>query len=244
MKNILLVLLFALVLSSCGNDNDTKADLKSEFEYAESTNDKPTKPAKAVEVEEESPYKLGVDYELLKEPYDTGTKSEVVVYEFFGYTCPHCFYFEPFIQKWLSRKSNKIKFVRVPLNFQRGWEVMQKGYLTAKMMGIANQTHSLLFEELHNNHKRFNTIDELAQWYADNTDVTKEAFLSTADSFILDSKQRQADKMGFKMGVTGTPALVINGKYTISKKIRDRDEILRITNYLARQEMKKMGLVD
>lgn len=229
------IIFVSLFLFSCGEKDALQAEvdyLKANTPKKETTAQKPQEPI----------YKLGEHYELLEKPYATDNPNQVVVYEFFGYTCPHCFHFEPYINKWLESTTDKLKFVRVPLNFQPSWEIFQKAYLTAEVMGIAEQTHLKLFKALHEEHKRFHTIDELATWFADETDINKEEFLSTADSFILDSKMTKADSMGFQMQITGTPTLIVNGKYRPSKSIRDHDKVMKILRFLINKEAKEMGL--
>jgi thiol:disulfide interchange protein DsbA len=183
------------------------------------------------------------DYDVFDNPYLTENSEQVVVYEFFGYSCPHCYSFQPYMEKWLENKPDYVKLVRVPLNFQPGWGNLQQAYLTAEIMGIVEQSHKKLFDSIHKDHKRFNSIDDLAQWYADEMDVNKDEFLSTADSFILDSKQRKADKMGFKMQVTSTPTVIVNGKLRPSKDVHDREKIMEVLDFLVKKEEKEMGLI-
>jgi len=242
MKSLILAVFLSLFVISCSNQEDGDelqqeyAKINAEKLKNQTQESKPKKPKGPKYVE-------GTDYTLLEPIYATEVDDKVLVYEFFGYSCPHCFYFEPFLEKWLENKPSYVKFERVPLNFQAGWDVLQQGYLTAQSMGISYYTHKKLFEAIHNDHKRFNSIDELAQWYADVANIDKEAFLSTAESFILDSKQRKADKMGFLMQVKGTPTIVVNGKYRPAKTIRDRDEIMKIVSFLVEKEAKEMGLL-
>ncbi len=227
------------VLFSCGNGEGTSSSKK-----VENTSNKEVTQKQESSATKQSnlTYNLGEDYQLLATPYTTESPKHVIVYEFFGYTCPHCFHFEPFMDKWLSGKKDYAKLQRVPLNFNPSWSIFQQAYLTAEVMGLVDESHIKLFEALHEEHKRFNTIDQLAQWYAENTNVDKEAFLSTAESFILDSKLRQADKMGFQMQVTSTPTVVVNGKYKVSTKIRNRDEVINVIRFLVQKEAKEMGL--
>ncbi len=236
-----LLLVSVLLIVSCGEKEDPAETLRDEYKIL--NEGKPKKPIVEVPEQEYIPYKLGEDYDALDKPYDTGNDKKIVVYEFFSYACPHCFYFEPFINEWLQNKPDYVEFVRVPLNFQPSWEALQKAYLTAQSIGIAEKSHMKLFETIHEDHRKFKSIEELAQWYADEFDVNKNEFLSTADSFIIDSKQRKADKMGFYMQVTGTPALMINGKYRPAKNIRNRDEIINILSYLVELEAKSKGII-
>ncbi|MCF6289221.1 MAG: thiol:disulfide interchange protein DsbA/DsbL [Proteobacteria bacterium] len=238
----LIMFLSLLLLVSC-SDNDEKTELQEEYDIIKQSEPKKEVVKPLTPTVQAPKYKLGVDYELIEPPYATENTEQVVVYEFFGYSCGHCFYFEPFINKWLATKANYIKFERVPLNFQHGWEVLQQAYLTSQMLNITEQSHDKLFDAIHKEHNHFDSIDELAKWYAANFDIEESAFLSTANSFIVDSQQRRADKMGVVMGITGTPALVINGKYKVSKKIRDRDEIIKVMKFLAKKEAQELKLI-
>ena len=232
-KTFILVVFFTLLATACNNQS-SQAD-----------NETTNTPSKVVPTEPNDDGEIfvqGGDYDALPVSYDTENSEQVVVYEFFGYTCPHCFTFEPFINKWLETKPDYVKLVRVPLNFQPNWANFQQAYLTAQVMGIVEETHSQLFEAIHKDHKRINTMDEIASWYAETTGVDKEVFISTSDSFILDSKLRKADSMGFNMQITSTPALVINGKFKAAKG-KTRDEIMQILDYLIEKEAKSMGII-
>ncbi len=234
------ILLF-FFLFSCSDENAEK-ELQSEYDYI-----KENTPKQAAKPEYTGPafdFVPPEDYELFDRPYATETTEQVVVYEFFGYACPHCFHFQPYMEKWLENKPDYVKFIRVPLNFQPNWEVLQKAYLTAELMGVVEQSHIRLFKEIHENHTRFSSIEQLAQWYSDEFEINKQEFLSTAESFILDSKQRKADKMGFEMQVTSTPTVIVNGKLRASKKVRDRDHFMKVINYLIKKEAEEMGLIE
>ena len=183
------------------------------------------------------------DYDVFDKPIATDNSEQVVIYEFFGYTCPHCFTFQPYMEKWLENKPDYVKLVRIPLNFQPNWEVLQKAYFTAEIMGIAEKSHQKLFSAIHNDNKRFHSIEDLAQWYADEININKEEFLSTAESFILDSKQRKADNMGFKMQITSTPTVIVNGKLRASKHVHDREKLMQVLDFLVEKEAKEMGLI-
>lgn len=240
-KTMWFILFITLFLVSC-NDTETKENKAP----TTSTNTVTKNEHEGHGHDESTPVNGAVtsgDYDEFDKPFATQNSDQVVVYEFFGYSCPHCFSFQPYMEKWLENKPDYVKLIRVPLNFQSGWDNLQQAYLTAEIMGISEQSHQKLFSAIHNDHKRFNSIDELAQWYADEMGVDKDEFLSTADSFILDSKQRKADILGFKMQVTSTPTLIINGKLRPSKNIQDRDRIMKVLDFLVKKEAKEMGLI-
>ncbi len=233
-KPFILVVFFTLFVTACNNQS-SQVDNETTKESAQTT-------APIDSLSDGQAFVEGGDYNTLSTPYDTENSEQVVVYEFFGYTCPHCYTFEPYLNKWLENKPDYVEFVRIPMNFQPSWANFQQAYLTAQVMGVAEQAHPLLFKAIHEEHKPLRTLDAIAQWYADTTGVDKDAFLSTSDSFILDSKLRKADGMGFKMQITSTPTLVINGKYKAAKG-KNRDEIMEILDFLIDKEAKSMGLI-
>ena len=67
--------------------------------------------------------------------------------------------------------------------------------------------------------------------------VDEAAFRQAYKSFAVDSKMRQAGGMGAKYGITGTPSIVVNGKYLVSPgKAKSFPRMLEITNALIKQE--------
>jgi thiol:disulfide interchange protein DsbA len=243
-----------MTLSSCGSeDNSPEIQTKGEKIQVQkqsdheghnhSHSDTHSNAPSTTSSNESKNYQLGTDYQQLANLYNTANTEQVVVYEFFSYACRHCYTFEPFINKWLETKPDYVKLVRVPLSFNPSWANFQKAFLTAKSMGLVEKTHSELFDAIHKKNVRFNTINQLANWYANETGVNEQEFLSTANSFILDSNQRQADKMGALMQITSTPTLVINGKYFASKNNHNRDEIMKILDFLIEKEAQSMGLL-
>lgn len=230
-----MVLSLSFLLMSCGNaDNKTEIQSKEVAHQNESPVEPQEEPADA-------PYLVGKDYGVLSKVYDTQSPDKVVVYEFFGYTCPHCFHFEPFIEPWAQSKPDNVEFIKVPLNFHPSWSIYQQAYLTAQTMGVAEKAHKDLFKALHEQNKRFRSIEELAAWYEDETGVEKEKFISTADSFIIDANMRKADGMGAKMQITGTPTVIVDGKYKVLPK-KDRQEEIKVLNFLIEKRTKEKSL--
>jgi len=199
--------------------------------------------AQEANVKPQKTYIQGSHYDLIDPAYETDNKEQVIVYEFFGYKCPHCSSFQPFIKPWHDKLPEHVKLVRIPVVFQAGWEVLAKAYYTAETMGIIEKTHIPMFDALHKQRKRLNTLDDVADWYADNFQIDKQAFLATANSFMIDSKIRQSHNLMRKMRVTSTPTLIINGKYIPNKKaLTNIPDLLDMATYLSNQEAISMGL--
>ncbi len=198
----------------------------------------------AVAAQTDKQYVKGKHFTELSTAYETDSKEQVIVYEFFGYKCPHCSSFQAYMKPWHKKLPKHVKLVRIPVVFQPGWDIFAKAYYTSESMGIAEKTHQAMFDALHKERKQFRSLDSVAEWYADNFNVDKEAFMSTANSFMIDSKVRQSNNLMQKMGITSTPSLVINGKYKPNtKELMNHGAVLELTSYLANQEANSMGLI-
>ena len=188
-------------------------------------------------------YIAGTHYTELASAFETDNKDQVVVYEFFGYKCPHCSNFQTYMKPWHKKLPKNIKLVRVPVVFQPGWDILAKAYYTAETMGIIEKTHQPLFDAIHKQRKNFRSIEDLASWFESEFSVDKAAFLSTANSFMIDSKVRQSNNMMRKMQITSTPALVVNGKYKpIPKALGTIPGMLDLVSHLSKIEAKSMSV--
>ena len=61
--------------------------------------------------------------------------------------------------------------------------------------------------------KKLPSIEDTAKFYQRVTGVKAADFVAASKSFGVDMKIRQADAQIIAMRVTGTPTLVVNGKY-------------------------------
>ncbi|MFK8010684.1 MAG: thiol:disulfide interchange protein DsbA/DsbL [Marinicellaceae bacterium] len=240
-KILIALCLYLLVLTGCNENKESNESKPVKTMASSQGTHHDSDHASDHDVTQEGSVKAS-EYDIFDNPYPTENNEQVVVYEFFGYTCPHCDSFQPYVDKWLENKPDHIKLVRVPLNFQPNWEIMQKAYYTSELMGIIEESHHKLFNAIHRENKRFNSIEQVAQWFADEMNINKDEFLSTAESFIVDSKQRKANKMGMSMQVTSTPTVIVNGKLRPSKHLHDRDRMMQVLDFLVEKEAKEMGL--
>ncbi len=147
------------------------------------------------------------------QPTQTGDKIEIV--EVFWYGCPHCYDFQPYIEEWLETKPDDVEFRRMPGIFRKSWIPHAKAYYTAEKMGVLETTHQPLFDALHKRKKKIYDEDALKDFYKDQG-VNGREFSKIYESEEVDTKVKQAFVMGQRYKVTGTPAVIVNGKYMVS----------------------------
>jgi|TARA_B100000959_G_C14796855_1_gene548046 thiol:disulfide interchange protein DsbA len=147
------------------------------------------------------------------QPTHSGNKIEVL--EVFWYGCPHCYDFEPFINKWLEKKPEDVVFRRMPGIFRKDWIPHAKAYFTAEKLNILNKIHSSLFTAIHKERKQIYDDSSIKKFFLKN-DVDKKEFKKIYESDEVDTKIKQAYVMGQRYKITGVPAIIVNGKYMVS----------------------------
>jgi thiol:disulfide interchange protein DsbA len=186
-------------------------------------------------------YQAGTSYQLIDPPQPTASGSKVEVLEVFSYACPHCAHFQPYAETLKSKLPANAVFDLMPADFQPRWVVFARGFYAAKALGLVAKTHQALFDSLYRDSIAINTIEELADFYAANG-ADRNAFLSTAQSFVIDGNLSHAHEMEQKYGVDSTPTLIINGKYRVVANPDEKigfEQMVDIALYLVAQESKK-----
>ncbi len=162
--------------------------------------------------------------------------DRIEVAEVFMFSCPHCYNFQPHIQQWLKNKASYVEFVRIPANFNPLAREHSRAYYAAVQLGIAEEISTPFFREFHTNRNPLNTPDRLAKFFS-GFGISEEDFLKAFNSFEVDSRVRQADKLTRRYQISGVPAVVINGKYVSgADKAGSYENLIALMDDLAAQE--------
>ncbi len=145
----------------------------------------------------------------------TETPAGVIeVLDVFGYRCPHCFRFLPVMERFKRAVADDVQVRHMPAVFRKDWELPARAYYTAKLLGVAEKVHRPIFEALHVDKRPMTDVDSWRQLFADHG-VSPEDFDKTFRSFAVDSGVRKSVVMQSRYGVSGTPSVIVNGKYRI-----------------------------
>ena len=187
------------------------------------------------------PYQEGLHYAKIdKASAVPGEKVEVV--ELFSYLCTHCATIDPYLNRWAAKAPDHVVFRRIPVVFGRSsWELYARGYVTAEIMGAPETAHTSMMDRLWKEKKILRSLDEIAEFYTA-FGLDKDKFLSTARSFAVDGRIRRDQQLVREYGITGTPSLVVNGKYRVTGNaaIPSFDAMLDVVDYLV--EIEASGL--
>lgn len=173
------------------------------------------------------------------QPTDVGP-NQVEVIEFFAYSCPHCFQFEPMIENWKADKPDNVVFKRIPAVGRDLWRLHGRAFYTAKVLGVVDEIHRDFFREIHVNNNMLDSKDAIRAFFVEHG-VDGEKFDSTFESFSVETRLRRADTLARRYKLRGTPTVIVNGKYYISGTqdlAGSLERIMPVADYLARQELK------
>ena len=156
---------------------------------------------------------LGTDYFMVDPPEHESGKAISVV-EVFGYSCPHCAHFQPYVDAWKKKQRADVKLSYLPAAFGGIWEAFARAYYAADAMGVLQKSHNGIFNAVHVQHRPVTNLEDIAALYAD-YGVDKKVFASTMQSFAISAKVDAARAQALRWGVDGTPTIVVAGKYRV-----------------------------
>jgi thiol:disulfide interchange protein DsbA len=157
-------------------------------------------------------YDEGIEYEVLTKIQPAPTDGKVEVIEFFSYGCPHCYRFEPYVDKWKETKSDNIEFIQVPAVFSKNWEALATLYYASEVLGVQDKMHIAIFEAMHGEGKKVRSFEDLKALFEKNG-VSAEDLEKALNSFTVAAKTRRAKTMTTAYGIKSVPNVVVQGKY-------------------------------
>lgn len=156
----------------------------------------------------------GRDYQLLNPPQPPGT-NKIEVLEFFFYGCSHCYDLHPRLSKWEKTMPKDVELTLVPTIFRDSWEPMAQTYYALESMGLQDKMHDPLYRAWHVDKIDINDAAKVTEFVAKHG-VDRAKFSSAYNSFSMQSRVTRAKQMIRTYGISGTPTLVVDGKYLIS----------------------------
>jgi thiol:disulfide interchange protein DsbA len=103
-------------------------------------------------------------------------------------------------------------------------------------MGELDKVHDALFDALAGERRPLNTPEALADFVA-GYGVNAEKFLENYNSFGVRARVQQAQAKIRGARITGTPTMLVDGKYVVSASMAGSHEnTLKVVEYLAEKE--------
>jgi protein dithiol oxidoreductase (disulfide-forming) len=165
-------------------------------------------------VESAGRFQLGTHYLRLSPTQPTSSPpDQVEVTEVFWYGCPHCFRFDPLLERWRAKAPEYVSFVRVPAVWNSLLRLHARAFYTAETLGKGAEMHAAFFSEIHEGGNPLDSEAKLQEFFG-RFGVDAETFKKTFDSFAVQAKLQHADELNRRYRIGSVPTIVVNGKYT------------------------------
>jgi len=191
----------------------------------------------ALPVWAEGPWEEGTHYTRLDSPVGTDHPEKIVVAEVFWYGCPHCYRFKPLVESWAEKQPEDVKFVHWPAALNPSWAPHARAFIVAKSLGVLDKVHDPLFKALAGERRQdLNSQEGLAAFFAEHG-VDAEKFNRAWNSFGVNAIFDKLQSRIRGARVTGTPALIVDGRYVISaRQAGNFDNMLKVADHLVEKE--------
>ncbi|MGH8186945.1 MAG: thiol:disulfide interchange protein DsbA/DsbL [Steroidobacteraceae bacterium] len=160
----------------------------------------------------------------------TVAPGKIEVAEAFSYGCIACDSFRAFESELKLRAGPDAQLVYVPASFNaaESWPLFQRAYLTAKALGIAERTHTAMYDaiwksgELAVVDKKAGkvkspqpTLEQVAAFYERAAGIPRQKFIDATKSFTTEASIKRAEQWLRACAIDQTPTFVVNGKYRV-----------------------------
>lgn len=174
----------------------------------------------------------GKDYVILKSS-EKGATNKASVIEFFSYGCPWCYKLEPSLNKWVESQGSKIDYKRVPVTFNKDWEIYAKAYYTAQALTLNSQLTPALFKAILKDRKSLNTAQAMIDFFVSHGVDTATAQSAFTHSPSIEIEMENGKRQMAEYQVSAVPALVINNQYkTDLQMAKSEERLFKIAEYL------------
>lgn len=175
---------------------------------------------------------------ILPQPPQGKPGDKIEVTEFFMYSCPHCYNFEPTLDAWLAKKPADIEVVRVPAMFGGPANLHAKVYYALEAIGELDRIHELFFDEIHKKKNRAllacrkdsqtggmdcSAAREAIEAFMQSQGVDLEKFRGAMNSFAVAAKTNRATSLMRRYGIRAVPKLVVDGRYRFERGLNYKD---------------------
>ncbi len=175
---------------------------------------------------------VGQDYDVL----DKGQRwqapnGKIEVAEIFAYSCPHCAAFQPYVDAWKKKLPADVSFVYVPAAFDEE-DPYGKAFFAADSAKAVAKIHQPLFDAIHEAGelpRSTATVDEIGTWFAQRG-LNRAKMVGLMQSKAVAAQMTRAHGFAVANRVSGTPMLVINGKYVV--RTRSAEDRMRVVDAL------------
>ncbi|MBA2492135.1 MAG: thiol:disulfide interchange protein DsbA/DsbL [Gammaproteobacteria bacterium] len=179
----------------------------------------------------------GEEYDRILPPAPTSVPPDKVeVAEVFWYGCPHCYDFEPYLEKWEQSKPEAVELVRLPATLNPSWLGHARAYYALEIMGEVPRVHKAFFQAIHEQGRLLTDLDSITRFLAQQG-VDEAAFRKAYNSREAKTRLQRADELQRSYMITGVPSVIVDGQYlTSASQAGSYENMLAVIDHLVAME--------
>ncbi|MBF0143266.1 MAG: thiol:disulfide interchange protein DsbA/DsbL [Magnetococcales bacterium] len=175
----------------------------------------------------------GTDYDVIQPPVPRlADRPEIV--EIFNFKCPHCRDLHPTMVEWAKSRADRYLVSAMPIHWGEQTDLPARAFFAAGFMGKGEEMRQAIFAAHFDRQADIENMADLL-FLVEDLGLDQKKFSAAMESFGVTAKATQAMTLAKAFGVTGTPLLVVNGKYRVSLTHAKGDpkRLVAIADFLA-----------
>lgn len=179
-------------------------------------------------------YIEGQDYEVIPGASSSAYKGgPVQVSEFFSYGCPWCYRLDAAVSQWVMKEGDAIRFFRVPVVFNTGWDNYARAYYLIDSLSLGNPIHDRLFKAVIVEKKPMTRPVEMIAFFSKNGVETSVADSVFSSSPSIELRLKADAALMAKYQINAVPTLVVNQQYKTNLQMaKSEEKLFDIASYL------------
>lgn len=175
-----------------------------------------------------------IDYRVIR-PQPVQVASGIEVIDFFWYGCPYCNQLQPALERWIKSKPADVTVRRIPVILRDSWAPHARIYYTLEALGEAERLHQRVYHGYHVEQLYMSKPEVMSEWAVRNG-IDRARWDEAYASAGVRSKVEEAAKLTRAYGITGTPSLVVQGRYLTSGNMAESlDGVIPILDGMVRR---------
>ncbi|MCV2351379.1 thiol:disulfide interchange protein DsbA/DsbL [Paucibacter sp. Y2R2-4] len=174
----------------------------------------------------------GTQYQRLAQPLPAAASGKIEVFEFFLYTCPHCYALDPLLSAWSKQLPADVVLRRIHVGVGAMHKLHQRMFYALEAMGRLGDLHEAVFKAFHVDHAEL-TDEKSITALMGKLGVDTAKFSAAFNSFGAQTRLGQMAKLATDYKVEGVPALGVGGRYlTAPSMAKGNAQALAVTDHL------------
>jgi thiol:disulfide interchange protein DsbA len=189
----------------------------------------------------QQPVRAEIDYRVIKPQPVAVAPNHIEVIDFFWYGCPHCNNLQPALERWISRKPDDVIVRRIPAILRDSWAPHARIYYTLEALGEVERLHQQVYHGYHVEELHMSKPEVMSAW-AVRHGIARERWEQAYNSPEVQRKVEEAAKLTRAYSISGTPSLVVNGRYlTSGNMVESLNAVIRILDGLVHKVRSEAG---